>query len=364
MTVRILAINPGSTTTKIAVFAGEETVFTETIRHGSKEVAALGHVMNQEAYRRELILAALSRHGLGVDDLQAVIGRGGLMRPIRGGVYAVNEEILEDLRSCRYGTHASNLGAILAHDLAREAGIPALIADPVVVDELSPLARYSGHPDISRRSIFHALNHKAVARIAAAELGRPYEELRLIVVHLGGGVSVAAHEQGRAVDVNNALDGDGPFSAERSGGLPSGAVVDWCFAPGADEAEIRSRITGRGGFAAYLGTTSGEEIERRVRAGDSKAREVREAMAYQVAKEIGAMGAVLAGRVDAIVITGGLAHDTTLVELISRRVAFLGKVLIHAGEDEMGALARSALRALANPDEIMDYPGTQLPQTP
>jgi butyrate kinase len=311
--------------------------------------------MAQEAYRRELILAALSRHGLDMGDLQAVIGRGGLMRPIPGGVYAVGEEMLSDLRSCRYGTHASNLGAILARELAATSGIPALIADPVVVDEMSPLARYSGHPDISRRSIFHALNHKAVARLAAARLGRPYGKLRLVVAHLGGGVSVAAHELGRVVDVNNALDGDGPFSPERSGGLPAGAVVDWCFAPGANETDIRRRITGRGGFAAYLGTTDGEEIDRRVRAGDERAREVREAMAYQVAKEIGAMGAVLSGRVDAVILTGGLAHDATLVKLISERVAFLGKIVVHAGEDEMGALARCALRALDNPNEILDY---------
>ena len=362
MTSGILVINPGSTSTKIAVFAGEKPVFTETIRHDAAELAALGPVMAQESYRRDLILAALSRHGLTTGNLQAVIGRGGLMRPIAGGVYAVNEAMLSDLRSCRYGTHASNLGAILARDLTGTSGIPALTADPVVVDEMSPLARYSGHPDIARRSIFHALNHKAVARLAAARLGRPYEGLRLVVAHLGGGVSVAAHELGRVVDVNNALDGDGPFSPERSGGLPAGAVVDWCFAPGADETEIRSRITGRGGFAAYLGTTDGEEIDRRVRAGDDTAREVREAMAYQVAKEIGAMGAVLAGQVDAVILTGGLAHDATLVELISARVAYLGSIVVHAGEDEMAALARSALRALANPDEILVYPGCRHPE--
>mgnify|MGYP001194449649 CR=1 FL=1 len=356
MTPRILAINPGSTSTKIAVFTGEDADFVETIRHDATALAAFGHVMDQETYRKDLILAALSRHGLQTAGLDAVIGRGGLMRPIPGGVYAVNDAMIADLRSCAYGTHASNLGAILARDLAAEAGIPALIADPVVVDELGPLARYSGHPDISRRSIFHALNHKAVARLAATELGRPYEELRLVVAHLGGGVSVGAHELGRVVDVNNALDGDGPFSPERSGGLPAGALVDWCFAAGADEGEIRRRITGRGGFLAYLGTADGVEIDRRAAAGDDTAREVREAMAYQVAKEIGAMAAVLAGRVDAVVITGGLAYDRTLVELISRRVEFLARIVVHAGEDEMGALARAALRALDNPAAILRYP--------
>lgn len=356
MTMRILAINPGSTSTKIAVFADGEPLFVETIRHDAADLAAFGDIMDQEGYRRDLILAALNRHGLAVADLAAVIGRGGLMRPIPGGTYAVNDAMLADLRSCLYGAHASNLGAILARDLAAEAGVPAFIADPVVVDELGPLARYSGHPDISRRSVFHALNHKAVARIAAAGLGRPYEDLRLIVAHLGGGVSVGAHDRGRVVDVNNALDGDGPFSPERSGGLPAGALVDWCFTPGADETAIRRRITGRGGFLAYLGTADGLEIDRRAAAGDEKAREVREAMAYQVAKEIGAMAAVLEGRVDAVVVTGGLAHDGVLVGLISRRVSFLAPVLVHAGEDEMAALAEAALRALDAPGLVRTYP--------
>ncbi len=356
MSARILVINPGSTSTKIAVFAGTEPLFAETIRHDAAELAAFGSVMAQEGLRKDLIIVALARHGLQTADLDAVIGRGGLMRPIDGGTYAVNDAMLADLRSCRFGAHASNLGAVLAHDLAAGPGIPAFIADPVVVDELAPLARYSGHPDIARRSIFHALNHKAVARRTAAGLGRPYEELRLVVAHLGGGISVGAHELGRVVDVNNALDGDGPFSPERSGGLPAGSVVDWCFAPGADEAEIRRRITGRGGLLAYLGTADGMEVDRRAAAGDDTAREVREAMAYQVAKEIGAMGAVLSGRVDAVVLTGGLAHDRTLVDLISRRVAFLARVIVHAGEDEMAALACAAQRALDDPASLRRYP--------
>lgn len=356
MTKRILAINPGSTSTKIAVYAGGDALFTETIRHDAAELSRFGHVMEQEAFRRDLIAAALARHGLTCGDLDAVIGRGGLMRPIPGGVYAVGAEMLSDLRSCRYGTHASNLGAILAHDLASAAGIPAYIADPVVVDEMGPLARYSGHPDITRRSIFHALNHKAVARRAAAGLGKPYEELRLVVAHLGGGVSVGAHAGGRVVDVNNALDGDGPFSPERSGGLPAGQLVDWCFAPGASEADIRRRITGSGGFLAYLGTADGMEIERRIRGGDDLAREVREAMAYQVAKEIGSMGAVLAGRVDAIILTGGLVHDAALADLIAGRVEFLAQVLVFPGEDEMAALAQAASRALEGRQEILHYP--------
>ncbi len=354
--MKILVINPGSTSTKIAVYADEDPLFTETIRHEAADLARFGRVMDQEAYRREMILGILERQGILLTDLDAVIGRGGLLRPMPGGTYAVGPEMLDDLRSCSFGAHASNLGAILAHDLAANSGIPALIADPVVVDELGPLARYSGHPDIKRRSIFHALNHKAVARRVARELGRPYDELRLIVAHLGGGVSVGAHELGRVVDVNNALDGDGPFSPERSGGLPTGDVVSWCFAPGAHEPDVRRKITGAGGLLAYLGTASGLEIEKRILAGDETAREVREAMAYQVAKEIGAMGAVLGGRVDAVVLTGGLMHDRELARLVSSRVTFLGPVVIHAGEDEMSALAQAAKRALADPGSILAYP--------
>ena len=354
--MKILVINPGSTSTKIAVFAGGEPLFTETIRHEASELARFASVMDQEGFRRETILKTLQRQGILLADLEAVIGRGGLLRPMPGGVYAVGPEMLGDLRSCRFGAHASNLGAILAHDLAADGGIPALIADPVVVDELGPLARYSGHPDIKRRSIFHALNHKAVARRVARELGRPYEDLRLIVAHLGGGVSVGAHELGRVVDVNNALDGDGPFSPERSGGLPAGDVVGWCFAPGAREADIRRRITGEGGLLAYLGTADGVTVEERVLGGDKTAREVREAMAYQTAKEIGAMGAVLGGQVDAVALTGGLMHDRELARLISARVAFLGPVIIHAGEDETSALAQAALLGLADPHSILSYP--------
>jgi len=354
--MKILAINSGSTSTKIAVFDDRQELFVETIRHDAADLARFEHVMDQEEFRQEMITQAMIRHEQSVSKLGAVIGRGGLMRPIPGGVYAVGPQMLFDLRSCAFGTHASNLGAILAYDLATSAGIPSLIADPVVVDELGPLARYSGHPSITRRSIFHALNHKAVARRVAEGLGRPYEELRLIIAHLGGGVSVGAHELGRVVDANNALDGDGPFSPERSGGLPAGEVVNWCFAPGATERDIRRRITGQGGFLAYLGTASGMEIEERIRKGDAFAREVRQAMAYQVAKEIGAMGAVLRGQVDAVILTGGLVHDRELAGSIAERVQFLGPVMVHAGEDEMSALALAALRALADPESILTYP--------
>lgn len=355
MTTLLLAINPGSTTTKIAVFAADGRRFSESIRHPAAELTRFPNIMAQKEYRRDHILETLNAQGFSVAQLKAIIGRGGLMRPLAGGIYRICADMLADLRTCRYGAHASNLGAILAHDLAAPAGLPSYIADPVVVDELAPLARYSGHPDIRRRSIFHALNHKAVARRAARTVGKSYEQLRLIVAHLGGGVSVGAHEYGRVVDVNNALDGDGPFSAERSGGLPTGQVMDWCFAADTNEQELRKRLTGSGGLRAYLGTANGQQIEARIKAGDSQAREVHAAMAYQIAKEIGAMSAVLHGKVDAVILTGGLAHDTLLVESIRARIAFLGRVLVYAGEDEMQALAEAAFRALRGEEPVRSY---------
>ena len=357
MNPRILVINPGSTSTKIAVFAGEQPLFAETLSHSDRDLSRFSQIMDQQEYRRELISAALQRHRCSPAELSAVMGRGGLMRPVSGGVYRVNEAMLDDLRSCRFGAHASNLGAILAHDLAAQAGIPSFIADPVVVDELAPLARYSGHPDMVRRSIFHALNHKAVARRLAVELGRPYEDLRLIVAHLGGGISVGAHDCGLVIDVNNALDGDGPFSPERSGGLPAGGLVSWCFSAGMTEMDVRRRITGHGGLRAYLGTASGTDIRRRITEGDPAAEETMAAMAYQIAKEIGAMAAVLQGRVDAVILTGGLAHDDLLIEQIKRRVAFVAPVAVYPGEDEMQALALAGLRALSRSEHIRTYPG-------
>ncbi|GAB1410067.1 butyrate kinase [Desulfovibrionales bacterium] len=356
MNPRIFVINPGSTSTKTALFCGDEPVWTDTLCHQAQDVSGFSHVMEQEEFRACLIEKILEQRSVDVSSLDAIIGRGGLLRPIPGGVYAINQAMLDDLRSCRFGAHASNLGALLAHRLAVPHKLPCYIADPVVVDELEPLARYSGHPDIARRSIFHALNHKAVARRVAAELGRPYANLRLVVAHLGGGISVGAHDHGRVVDVNNALDGDGPFSPERSGGLPAGQLVSWCFESGALEQEIRQRITGHGGCLAYLGTTSGMEIKERIQDGDAQANEVHAAMAYQVAKEIGAMGAVLAGQIHGIILTGGLIFDDVLVHRIRKRVEFLAPVFVCPGEDEMSALAQAATRVLRNEECARDYP--------
>lgn len=354
MNAPILVINPGSTSTKIAVFA--DTPFCEqTIRHKADDPAISGPIMEQCRHRKALIQAFLKRQGLRLNDLAAIIGRGGLLRPIPGGVYAICAEMLADLRDGRFGVHASNLGALLAHDLAASVDRPCFIADPVVVDELCPLARYSGHPDIRRRSVFHALSHKAAARRAAQELGQDQKKLRLIVAHLGGGISVGAHENGQVVDVNNALDGEGPFSPQRSGGLPVGEVVSWCFAHGASETDIRRRITGQGGLTAYLGTSDAAQISRRCSAGDEQAKEVYAALAYQVAKEIGGLGTVLGGQIDAIILTGGLMHDALLARMIRKRVDFLARVLVYPGEDEMAALADAAKRALAGAESVRDY---------
>jgi butyrate kinase len=356
--MRIVVINPGSTSTKLGVFQGTTPAALETLRHDSATLRAFASLMDQAPWRESLVRQWLMDQGVALEGVDAFMARGGLMAPVPSGVLAVDDAMLEDLRSCRFGAHASNLGAIIARRLAPE-GVPVLTADPVVVDEMDSVARFSGHPDIVRRSIFHALNHKAVARRAAATLGKSPDALRLVVAHLGGGISVAAHRHGRVVDVNNALDGDGPFSPERSGGLPVAGVLAWC-AEGLPVETIRRKIVGGGGLAAYLGTNNAQEAASRMEAGDTQAAQVLEAMAYQVAKEIGAMAVVLQGRVDAIVLTGGLAACAPVVEGIRRQVAFLAPVMIFPGEDEMGALAEAAEAALAGEKPIMRYAAVRL----
>ncbi len=354
--MRLLVINPGSTSTKIAIFDDTIPVLERTLRHSSAEIARFDRLIDQYQFRKEAVEAALQEAGVRPEDLQAVVGRGGLLKPIPGGTYAVNEVMQDDLRQAKYGEHASNLGGLLAADLAAASGIPAFIVDPVVVDELQPVARLTGLPQISRRSIWHALNQKAVARRAAADLGKQYSELNLIVVHLGGGISVGAHQAGNTIDVNNALDGDGPFSPERSGGLPAGDLVRLCFSGQYQQAEIRKLLVGRGGLVAYLGTNDGRDVVKRLLAGDEQAETVYRALAYQVAKEIGAAAAVLSGKVDAIVITGGLAYDQDyLVNWIKERVAFISQVLVYPGEDELLALAEGALRVLTGAESAKQY---------
>ena len=354
--MKILALNPGSTSTKVALFEDHTELWSETQRYDTDVIGRFSGVMEQEEFRLEEIRKCLAAHGATVADLDAVVGRGGLLKPIESGTYEVSDEMLEDLRACSWGAHASNLGAPLAVRLADEGGCgKAYIVDPVVVDEMCPLARYSGLPEIERRSIFHALNQKAVARRAAAELQKPYAECNLVVAHMGGGISVGAHEKGRVIDVNNALDGDGPFSPERAGSLPVGGLVKLAFSGKYELPQLQKMLTGKGGLVAHLGTNDLREVIRRMDDGDDNARLLFEALAYRIAKEIGACAASLSGAVDAIILTGGLAYNERFTKLISDRVAFIAPVKIYPGEDEMQALVEGALRVLNASEEARRY---------
>ncbi len=357
----MLSINPGSTSTKVALYEDEHPIFVETIPHSAEEIAAFPHIADQYAFRRDAVLNLLDEQGVRLDSLDAVVGRGGLLRPIPSGAYRVNEKMLDELRHPQEREHASNLGAIIADEIARRAGIPAFIVDPVCVDEFDEIARISGLPEIERRSLSHALNLKAAARRAASELGKRYDEVNLVVAHLGGGISVSPHRRGRMVDVNQALDGTGPFAPERAGGLPVGDVLRLAYSvPPHDEAhytyqEMIKKITGRGGLVAHLGTNDARQVERRIAAGDEYARLIYEAMAYQIAKEIGLMATVLKGDVDAVVLTGGMARSDMLVGWIVERVEWIAPVMIYPGEDEMLAMAQGALRVLRGEEEARNY---------
>ncbi len=354
---KILTINPGSTSTKIAVFENEKELFETTLRHTAEELAPFEgkKIMEQYEFRKKVILDSLKDNNFDIKELSAVVGRGGLLKPIEGGTYSVNEKMLEDLNEATMGEHASNLGAVISKDIADELGKGSYIVDPVVVDELTDIARVSGMEVNPRISIFHALNQKAVARKAASEMGKKYEDLNFIVAHMGGGVSVGAHEKGRVVDVNNALDGDGPLSPERSGGVPIGKLVKMCFSGDYTEGEIKKLIKGNGGLMNYLGTSDGREVSDMVAKGDEKATLVYKALAYQVAKEIGICAAVLKGKVDAILLTGGLAYDDELVGWIRDHVGFISEIKVYPGEDEMLALAQGGLRILKGEEVAKEY---------
>jgi butyrate kinase len=352
---RLLIINPGSTSTKIAIFDNEKPVLETTLRHSNEELAPYKSILEQFEFRKNVILDTLNQNGINITKLSAVVGRGGLLKPMEGGTYKVNGTMLEDLKLGAMGQHASNLGAIIANQIAEQLNIPAFIVDPVVVDELDEIARISGMPALPRISIFHALNQKAVARRAAKDLGKDYEELNLIVAHLGGGISVGAHQNGRVVDVNNALDGEGPFSPERTGTLPVGSLIKLCYSGKYTIDEMKKLVVGKGGLVAYLGTNDGRAVQAMVEGGNKEAELVYKAMAYQVAKEIGACGAVLEGKVDAICITGGLAYDKMLVGWIKERVNFIGDVRVYPGEDEMMALAEGGLRVLRGEEQAKEY---------
>lgn len=352
---RILTINPGSTSTKIAIFDNEKPVMETTLRHPAEEINKFDKIFDQYEFRKNVILETLSENGINLTKLSAVVGRGGLLKPIQGGTYTVSDSMIADLKVGILGEHASNLGGILASEIAKQLNIPAFIVDPVVVDEMDEVARISGMPELARKSIFHALNQKAVARRAAAEMGKSYEDINVIVAHLGGGISVGAHKNGRVIDVNNALDGEGPFSPERAGGLPVGDLAKMCFSGKYTLDEIKKKIKGQGGLVAYLGTNDGREVAKMIEEGNEKAALVYEAMAYQVAKEIGSCAAVLKGKVDAVILTGGIAYDKQFVKWISDRVSFISQVIVYPGEDEMIALAEGGLRVLRGEEAARIY---------
>lgn len=354
--MRQLIINPGSTSTKIAVFQNEESIFETTLRHSNEELGKYSKVADQFEFRKNIIIDILKENSISLESLDAVVGRGGLLKPIEGGTYAVNDKLVEDLKTNTKGEHASNLGGLLARSIGDEAGIPSFIVDPVVVDEMDEVARISGHPNFERVCIWHALNQKAVARRAAAEkFGKKYEDMNFVVAHLGGGISVGAHKKGKVIDVNNALNGEGPFSPERSGSLPAEQLVKTCFSGKFTEAEMKKMIVGKGGLSAYLGTNNAKAVSDSSKDGDEKAKLIYSAMAYQVAKAIGEYAVVLDGGVDAILITGGIAYDKEFVKMIENKVKFIADVIVYPGEDELLALAQGGLRVLNKEESAKEY---------
>lgn len=351
---RILVINPATTATHVAVFEGMNLLVADELAHSPEELASFDRVWDQYLLRKDRIASFLTRHQISLGTLTAVVGRGGLLKPIAGGTYKVNAAMLEDLRRGVQGEHASNLGGILAFGIARACNVDAYIVDPPSTDELDAIARISGLPNLQRSSLTHALNGRWMARQAAAELGRPYEQSRLVVAHLGMGISVAAHRNGRIVDTNNANE-SGPFSPERAGTLPVGDLVRLCYSGKYTERELVRALTSHGGLVAYLGTKETAEVERRIEQGDPVARLVYEAMAYQVAKEIGALAAILKGEVDAVVLTGPVTRSTLLVGWIQERISWIGPVKVYPGGEEMRALAAGVYRVITGQEEALVY---------
>lgn len=342
----ILVINPGSTSTKLAIYQQENCLVKENITHSADELKGFTNLMDQLSYRKEKILFWLAQKGYALPQFTAIAARGGGIKPIPSGVYQVNELMLEDLRTCKYLTHASNLGAVLADELSNDLKIPAYIADPVVVDELDDIARISGLQSIERVSIWHALNQKHVARRAARDIGKKYEDCNFIVVHMGGGISIGAHCKGKVIDVNNALNGEGPMSAERSGSIPILALAELCFSGKYTHAEMKKLNAGKGGMVSHLGTNNAKEVEERAEQGDPECKKIMDAMLYQMAKLIGEMSTVLKGEVDRIVYTGGMAYSKVIDKMLDEYVSFIAPSVVYPGEDEMEALALNIYHVL------------------
>ena len=355
MSYKLLIINPGSTSTKIGVYDDEKELFEETLRHTNEEIKRYDTIFDQFEFRKELILNILKEKNFDIKTLSAVVGRGGMLKPVEGGTYAVNDSMVEDLKIGVQGPHASNLGGILARSIGDELGVPSYIVDPVVTDELADVARLSGVPEIPRKSKFHALNQKAVAKRYGKETGKGYESLNLVVVHMGGGVSVGAHNNGRVVDVNNALDGDGPFSPERAGAVPAGDLIKMCFSGKYTETEVYQKTVGKGGFVGYLNTNDVKGVIDKMEAGDKECEAIYKAFVYQITKSVGEMAAALNGKVDQILLTGGIAYSKTLVPDLKANIEWIAPVTVYPGEDELLALAQGAIRVLSGEEEAKIY---------
>lgn len=355
MDYKILVINPGNTSTKIGIYENEKELYEITVEHREDDFAAYPRIADQKAFRSQLVETALKNAGFKLSDIDVIIGRGGIGKPIEGGLYRINEELLKDMGNATYGEHASNLGSLIAKGLADKVGVPAFIMDPVSIDEMEPVARISGLKEIPRISLLHGLNSRAVANYYAKEAGKSYEDMRLIVVHLGSGISITPHLKGRIIDCNNAFE-DGPMSPDRSGGLPSKSLVELCYSGKYKSLdEMLKRINREGGIYDHLGTRDIREVEVMVAKGDQYANLVLRAMVYQIAKEIGAMATVLEGRVDAIIVTGGMAHSKRLMVDLEKRVSFIAPVVVRPGEMEMAALAKGAYDAMLGNIPIKDY---------
>lgn len=355
MSYRLLIMNLGSTSTKVAVYEDYEEVAKESLHHSQEQLNQYPSPLDQKEFRKEAVLKFLSDHGYDLNTFHCIVARGGCCKPIEGGIYSITQPMLADIASERYGLHICNTGCFIAYELGQEFQIPVITADTVKTDEYFPLARYSGLPELPRGCTVHALNQKATARRYASSIHRSYDELNLIVAHLGGGISVGAHNHGRIIDANNALDGDGPFSPERAGTLPVGSLIDLCYSGEFSQKEMRKKINGKGGIMAYLGTNSGLEVEERIAGGDEKAKEVFEAMAYQISREIGAAAATLKGQVDAILLTGSLAYSQRLTDWIKARTQFIANVVLYPGENEMLSLAESGMRWLTGEEALKTY---------
>lgn len=354
---RILVINPGSTSTKIALFENANEIFKKNLQHNSEELSKFSSIINQFEFRKKIVEQSLIENDIPISSIDVVIGRGGLVRPVKSGIYKINKKMLADLKDeTIWGrTHASNLGAYIAKSIGDEIGVQSFIVDPVPVDEMDDIARISGVPEIERQSLFHALNIKSIAKKTAEKIGKPVEECNFIAAHLGGGITIAALKNGKAIDVNNAMLGMGPFSLQRAGALPLNGLINLCYSGKYTKAELEKKLVKKSGLLAYLGTDNGEEIEKEIKNGNKKFEKIYSAMAYQISKEIGAYATILKGDVDAIFLTGGLAYGKYLTKWIKERTSFIAPIFVFPGEGEMQAMAEAGMRILIGKENAKEY---------